>query len=103
MTFSIAIETANLARDDLDNLESCLESLEGQDLPVADAEQVLLFNSGEVEPEGVGRMRRRYAFIEVETVPPGTSYTQMKVIGTERTNGDVVVWADADCRYEPGW
>jgi glycosyltransferase involved in cell wall biosynthesis len=103
MSFSIAIETANLARADLDNLEACLESLERQDLPVADAEQVLLLNSGEVEPEIVGRLRRRYAFFEVETVPPGTSYTQMKVIGTERTSGDVVVWADADCRYEPGW
>jgi glycosyltransferase involved in cell wall biosynthesis len=103
MTFSIVIETANLALADLDNLEACVQSLERQDVPITDAEQVVLLNSGDVEPEVADSLRRRYPFLAVDTVPPGTAYTQMKLLGTERMTGDVVVWADADCRYVAGW
>ena len=54
-SYSLIIETANLSLADLDGLRETLDSLAVQTLPVQNAREVLLADSGDVPPDSLRR------------------------------------------------
>lgn len=101
-TFSILIETANLAEADPAALRTCLDSIAAQGISPAEAEQVVLLDSGELASPDLPSLRRDYPWLSVRRVG-ADGYGDVKAAAAEVGTGDVVVLCDADCRYEPGW
>jgi glycosyltransferase involved in cell wall biosynthesis len=102
-TFTVVIETANLSMAELDGLRDTLESMEQQSLPIRNANEVLLADSGDVPEEALQRMLKAYPWIRAMRLPPGTGYEELKIAGANAATGEVVVYADGDCYYEPAW
>ena len=102
-SFSIVIETANLSLADLAGLQRTLASLAAQSLPVSSAAEVLIADSGDV-PDGVFQETlRTYPWARVMRLSEGTGYEELKMAGAEASTGDVIVFADGDCLYDPRW
>ncbi len=102
-TFSMVLETENLANADLAGLVNSLASLVHQDVSPAQANEVLLIDSGDAPPELLGQLCDRYPWIKVHLAPPATGYYQAKMLGASLATGEIVVYADSDCIYEPHW
>ena len=102
-TFSIAIETANLSMADLDGLRGTLESLSDQTVPVTRANEVLLTDSGDVPDDVLDALLREYPWVRAVRLPRTTGYEELKRAGVEAATGEVLVFADGDCYYEPVW
>lgn len=102
-SFSLVIETANLSLADLDGLRETLESLAAQSLPVQNAEEVLLTDSGDVPAEVLQNTLKTYPWVRVMRLPEGTGYEELKMAGAKAATGEVIVFADGDCLYERGW
>jgi glycosyltransferase involved in cell wall biosynthesis len=97
------LETANLELADLAVLNRCLDSIARQDIDITTAREVLMVHSGDVPSELVQRLSGNYAWLDVLNVPQETGYGQAKMIGVAQTTGDIIVFFDSDCDYEPGW
>jgi glycosyltransferase involved in cell wall biosynthesis len=102
-TYSVIIETANLSLADLDGLRVTLESLANQTLPLQNAREVLLADSGDVPPEVLRSTLETYPWVKPMGLPEGTGYEELKMAGANASTGEVVVFADGDCLYERGW
>lgn len=102
-SFSIVLETENLANADLEGLTHSLTSLVNQDIPLAKANEVLLIDSGDAPPELLGQLCDRYPWIKIYPAPPSTGYYKAKMLGASLATGEIVVYADSDCVYEPHW
>lgn len=102
-TFSIVIETENLVRASAGKLVRAIESLAVQTIPPARANEVVLLQSGDVPAAVVDRLETEYPWLRIERILPETGYYEAKMAGVARVTGDVVVFCDADCRYEPDW
>ena len=102
-TFSIILETENLANANLDGLVNSLTSLVNQDVPPTQANEVLLIDSGDAPPELLGQLCDRYSWIKIHPAPPSTGYYKAKMLGASLATGEIVVYADSDCVYEPHW
>ncbi len=100
-TFSVVVETANVGRDD-DVLRRALASIAAQRPTLDEAQEVVLL----VEPGAAGgadsRVPGEYPFLRLAE-SPGHGYGDMKAHAAAVTTGDVVVFADSDCVYRPGW
>lgn len=103
LSFSIVLETENLANADLQGLVRSLACLAAQDLSPTQANEVLLIDSGDTPPELLAQLRQQYAWIKVYQAPAGTQYYQSKMLGAKVATGDIVVYYDSDCLYEPHW
>jgi glycosyltransferase involved in cell wall biosynthesis len=101
--FSVVIETANLSLADLDGLQETLEALAAQSLPIENAREVLLADSGDVPEDVLGPVLERYPWVRLMRLPRGTGYEELKMAGAHAATGEVVVFADGDCFYEQGW
>ena len=102
-SFSVVIETANLSLADLDGLRETLGSLADQSLTIQTARDVLIMDSGDV-PEGLLQQALlRYPWVRVIRLPEGTGYEELKMAGVAAAAGGVIVFADGDCFYDPGW
>jgi cellulose synthase/poly-beta-1,6-N-acetylglucosamine synthase-like glycosyltransferase len=100
-SFSIVVETENLAQANVAELLTAMDCLAGQGAEVA--QEVLLIDSGDV-PESVKRtLLDRYDWLTICQAPPGISYYGAKMLGAERSTGEILVFYDSDCLYEPGW
>ncbi len=102
-SFSIILETENLANADLAGLVNSLASLVHQDVPPTEAKEVLLIDSGDAPPELLQQLRDRYPWIKIHPALAATGYYKAKMLGAELATGDVIVYADSDCVYEPHW
>jgi glycosyltransferase involved in cell wall biosynthesis len=102
-SFSVIVETANLSLADLDGLQETLASLATQSLSIRNANEVLIADSGDV-PEAVFQTTlTAYPWARVMRLPEGTGYEELKMAGAKATTGDIVVFADGDCDYDPAW
>jgi glycosyltransferase involved in cell wall biosynthesis len=102
-SFSLILETENLANADLQGLLASLRSLAAQDPPPQQANEVWLIDSGDTPPELLDQLRAQYDWLQVHYAPPGTSYYTAKMLGAKLATGDIVVYYDSDCIYEPQW
>lgn len=102
LSYSIVVETENLANGDLRELLACLDSIRAQEVPVPPA-AVLLVNSGQVSAAVIEDLRRRDSGLTVHTVPTPLHYYAAKLEGARIATTDVVVFADTDLHYEKDW
>jgi len=102
-SFSIVLETENLANADLEGLSRSLLSLVKQDVPPSHAKEVLLIDSGDAPANLLEQLCDRYPWITVHPAPPGTGYYKAKMLGAHLATGDIIVYCDSDCIYEPSW
>lgn len=102
-SFSLIIETANLSLADLDGLQATLETLEAQSLSPTRANEVLIADSGDVPDDIFRQALKTYPWARVMRLPEGTGYEELKMAGAHATTGEIIVFADGDCRYDPAW
>lgn len=102
-SFSIVVETANLRTADPEQLVASLDSIARQVPSPMLARGVVVLDSGEAPPALLEMLRERYPWISIERIPAGTDYGDQKAMAVSRVSGDILVFADSDCLYEPGW
>jgi glycosyltransferase involved in cell wall biosynthesis len=102
-SFSIVLETENLANADIHGLARSLDSLAIQEPRPTTANEVWLIESGDTPPDLLQRLCERYPWIKVHHAPPETTYYQAKMLGARLATGAIVVYYDSDCLYPPDW
>lgn len=102
-SFSLIIETANLSVADLEGLREGLASLAAQTVPVQSAVEAFIVDSGDVPPDVLDKMLAEFPWVRDMRLPPGTGYEELKMEGAKASTGEIVVFADGDCKYEPQW
>lgn len=102
-SFSIVLETENLANADIQGLVSTIAALAQQDPPPTAANEVLLIDSGDTPLDLLAHLCQRYPWIKVHHAPIATHYYKAKMLGAELSTGAIVVYYDCDCLYAPNW
>lgn len=102
-SFSIIIETENLASADIEGLSACLDTLAVQDLSPENANEVLIVESGDVPIEMMEQLLSKFPWITVRKIELGISYYEAKIKGSTLTTGEIIVLCDSDCKYERNW
>lgn len=102
-SFSMVLETENLETADLQGLSNSLASLVNQTFSPQRANEVLLIDSGDVPPTLLDELCQSYPWISVRSAPAGTGYYKAKMLGAELATGEIIVYCDSDCVYEPNW
>lgn len=102
-SFSIVVETANLNSVDHKRLAASLDSIACQVPSPALAREVVLLDSGEAPPALLETLGARYPWISIQRIPDGTDYGDQKSLSAAFASGDVLVFADSDCLYQPEW
>ncbi|MGQ0732377.1 MAG: glycosyltransferase family 2 protein [Acidobacteriota bacterium] len=102
-TFSIVLETENLAAAGPEAILEALGDLRQQDVPLEWAEEVIVLNSGDVPAELVEPLRQTYPWVRVEQLDGASSYDDAKAEGARRATGELVFFMDSDCRYGHDW
>jgi len=102
-TFSIILETENLANADIRGLERSLNCLTRQNPAPTHANEVFLIDSGDTPRELLNLLCQKFGWLQVLTVPPGTTYYQAKMVGAKAATGDIIVYYDSDCLYNDNW
>ena len=102
-SFSIVLETENLANADLKGLSQSLASLAHQDISPTHANEVWLIDSGNAPANLLEQLCEQYPWIKVHQVPLGTGYYKAKMLGAQLSTGEIVVYFDSDCSYETNW
>lgn len=102
-SFSIVLETENLANADLKGLSKSLASLANQDLPLTSANKVLVLDSGDTPPDLLNCLCQQYPWIKVHQIQLSAGYYKAKMLGAQIATGEIVVYADSDCIYQSNW
>lgn len=102
-SFSILLETENLANADLNGLSQSLASLANQDISPTKANEVLLIDSGDTPTGLLTQLCQEYPWVKVYQAPVETGYYKAKMLGAELATGDIIVYFDSDCTYQPNW
>jgi glycosyltransferase involved in cell wall biosynthesis len=102
-SFSLVVETENLINADIEGLSRSLASLVHQTVSLDRANEVLLIDSGDVPPQLLAQLTQRYPWIQVRQAPPDTGYYHAKMLGAKWATGEIVIYCDSDCVYEPQW
>lgn len=102
-SFSIIVETENLATAELEGLCLSLDSIASQELSPALAKEVFILESGDVPQEMIEFLCHKYPWLKVRPISADVDYYTAKMKGVEMTTGEVIVFADSDCIYEPNW
>lgn len=102
-SFSLIIETENLANANPKDLAKSLNSLANQEISPNLANEVLLIESGDTPPELLKQLCQQYPWIKVHRTNVKTSYYQAKMLGAELVTGEIVVYCDSDCIYQTDW
>ncbi|PSB61985.1 glycosyl transferase family 2, partial [filamentous cyanobacterium CCP1] len=102
-SFSIVLETENLANADAHGLVRSIASLAAQDPSPTYANEVLLVESGDTPAELLKQLRETYPWITVHYAPNGTTYYQAKMLGAKLATGEIIIYYDSDCLYTPDW
>jgi glycosyltransferase involved in cell wall biosynthesis len=102
-SFSIVLETENLATADIQGLIKSIDCLAAQKPSPKLANEVLIMDSGDI-PESIKvSLQAQYIWITFCPVPADTNYYQAKMLGAEKATGDILLYYDSDCIYEPQW
>ena len=102
-SFSILIETENLARADDQELRLCLDSLAAQSIPLDTADQVVLLCGSHVPAGVLDELEADYPWLDTLTLEPGVEYYEAKTAGLDVSTGDIVIFCDSDCAYSKDW
>lgn len=102
-SFSIILETENLAQADLRGLLRSLACLDAQTPSPSSANDVLLIDSGDTPKGLLQQLCQHYPWLQVYQAPDGTGYYDAKMLGARRATGEVVVFYDSDCIYDANW
>jgi len=102
-SFSIVIETENLAKTELARFHRCMEALANQSLPVTQANEVILVESGDVSLEIINQITMRFPWLIHHRSKQNTNYYEAKMEGAARVTGEIVVFCDSDCIYDSNW
>ncbi|MFB2834766.1 glycosyltransferase family 2 protein [Floridanema evergladense] len=102
-SFSIIVETENLATAELEGLYRSLDSIASQDLSPELAKEVLILESGDVPQEMMEQLTNKYPWLSMRRISADVDYYAAKMKGVSLTTGDVIVLADSDCIYQPNW
>lgn len=96
------METENLSSAALTGLRRSLDAIAAQDLPPTCAREVLILESGDVPEDLLKQLSEDYPWLTVRTIAD-MDYYAAKMQGVALTTGEIVVFADSDCIYEPNW
>lgn len=102
-TFSIYIETANLRLAKVGRLKAALDSLAAQSLSPQSAEEVVLLEDGGLPEAVLGQLGAAYPWLRIQRISEDLTYGDQKALGVSSAKSDVIVFADPDCIYRPGW
>lgn len=102
-SFSIVVETENLETADQEDLLAALQGLARQTVSPARAREVVLVNSGRVEPAVVAAIRDRFPWVLVHTPAQPLDYYAAKSLGAALSTGEIVVFFDSDVQYDSHW
>jgi glycosyltransferase involved in cell wall biosynthesis len=102
-SFSIVVETENLATADLAGLIAAIDCLAQQDPPPSLANEVLIIDSGDIPDAVKQQLSQRYPWLTLFPAPPEMTYYEAKMLGADRCSGEIVVYYDSDCLYESHW
>ena len=101
-TFSVVVETDNVEKDDLDALRECLDSL-GRQPAIGRAKGVFLVDGGKLPGELIETLASTHPWLTVTPADGDLLYIGQKARGAALSDSEVIVFCDADIRYEPGW
>ncbi|MBE9224361.1 glycosyltransferase [Phormidium sp. LEGE 05292] len=102
-SFSIIVETENLASAELEGLYLSLDSIASQDISPELAKEVLILESGDVPQEMMEQLTNKYPWLSMRRITADVDYYAAKMTGVSLTTGDVIVLADSDCIYQQNW
>ncbi|MGI0491807.1 glycosyltransferase [Alkalinema pantanalense CENA528] len=102
-TFSMILETENLATADPQGLMKSLASLASQNPSPSLANEVLLIDSGDTPAELLANLQQQYPWLLVKSAPLNTEYYAAKMLGAEWATGEIVIYYDSDCVYDRQW
>lgn len=102
-SFSIIVETENLASAALAGLCRSLDAIAAQDLSPSCAKEVLILESGDLSPDLLATLSGAYPWLTVRTIAAEMDYYAAKMQGVALTTGEIIVFVDSDCLYEPNW
>jgi glycosyltransferase involved in cell wall biosynthesis len=102
-SFSVVLETENLSNADLTGLSHSLASLTDQDLPLTEAREVLVIDSGDIPAELIVQLQEKYPWLTIHPADSTIGYYEAKMLGVELATGEIIVFCDSDCVYEPHW
>lgn len=102
-SFSLILETENLANADLKGLSKSLATLANQDISPALANEVLLIDSGDTPLDILEQLCQQYPWIKVHQTQLEIGYYKAKMLGAQLVTGEIVVYFDSDCLYESNW
>jgi len=102
-SFSIIVETENLANADIRGLARWMVGLTQQQPAPTQAREVFLIDSGDTPRQLLSDLCQLYPWLQILEAPPGTSYYQAKMLGADQATGDIIVYYDSDCLYPSDW
>ncbi len=102
-SFSIVLETENLATADIQGLVTSLDCLAAQKPSPKRAKEVLIMDSGDIPDDIKTQMLQQYKWLTFCPVSADTTYYQAKMLGAKKATGEILLYYDSDCVYEPYW
>jgi glycosyltransferase involved in cell wall biosynthesis len=102
-SFSVVVETENLAMGGVADLVRCLDSFEAQTVDIRKANEVWLMVGGHLEPSEAAKIARRYPWTRVHNSNADISYHTAKNLGARISTGEIVLFADSDVAYDRRW
>lgn len=102
-SFSVILETENLSNADLAGLSQSLASLTRQDLSLSEAREVLVIDSGDIPSELLAQLQTNYPWLTLYRADSTLGYYDAKMLGVGLATGEIIVFCDSDCVYEPHW
>jgi GT2 family glycosyltransferase len=103
MSFSIVIETENLASGGVEDLARCLDSLAGQSCDVRTAKEVWTILGGCLDKGAAEQLSAKYPWLRIHQSDGHLNYLSAKKLGAEISTGQIIVYADSDVAYSPRW
>ena len=103
ISFSIIIESENLGTSDEAALLSALRGLDTQTLPIRNANEAVLVNTGDISGSVKQSIATEFPWISVLEQPDSLSYYEVKQTAANHITGDVVLLCDCDIRYDKNW
>jgi hypothetical protein len=102
-TFSVILETENLAATSPEKLFNCLRSIQEQSISPTMANDFLVVQSGDIPAEMLGKIHNQFPWLEVMCIDENKHYYEAKMEFVSKVTGDVVVFCDSDCVYVTDW